>query len=261
MSDCGRPAESRQNRPCPNAAGARKRRVNMEQTRNYEKDEFYFWCWPRSSCCRPWHDSAATAARKIERAVEVTPLESTRFDEEAELVLRQPLDWRPPKGLFSRTHRRLARWLRQADDPPSPKVTARNTPTVRITVKSCRSCSTPTSSSSSTAISSGSTPDPARLALPHGRSFGLRPARRAAAAGRDLPGQVDRHGNQQGRHDDDALRDLLPRRRRRLRPLCGPGQPLARGRTAREVPAPRGNGRRTPPSSVSRRRCCAAATG
>ena len=53
---------------------------------------------------------------KLERAVEVTPLESTRFDEKYELVLRQPLDWQAPeKGSF--THRRLARRLRQADDP------------------------------------------------------------------------------------------------------------------------------------------------
>lgn len=41
---------------------------------------------------------------KLERAVEVTPLESTRFDEKYELVLRQPLDWQAPeKGSF--THR------------------------------------------------------------------------------------------------------------------------------------------------------------
>ena len=49
---------------------------------------------------------------KLERAVEVTPLESTRFDEKYELVLRQPLDWQAPAP-----HRRLARRLRQADDP------------------------------------------------------------------------------------------------------------------------------------------------
>ena len=41
---------------------------------------------------------------KLERAIEVTPLESTRFDEKYELVLRQPLDWQAPeKGSF--THR------------------------------------------------------------------------------------------------------------------------------------------------------------
>ena len=39
----------------------------------------------------------------LERAVEATPLESTRFDEKYELILRQPLDWQAPeKGDFSR---------------------------------------------------------------------------------------------------------------------------------------------------------------
>ena len=39
---------------------------------------------------------------KLERAVEVTPLESTRFDKKYELVLRQPLDWQAPeKGSFT----------------------------------------------------------------------------------------------------------------------------------------------------------------
>ena len=39
---------------------------------------------------------------KLERAIEVTPLESTRFDEKYELVLRQPLDWQAPeKGSFT----------------------------------------------------------------------------------------------------------------------------------------------------------------
>ena len=55
---------------------------------------------------------------KLERAVEVTPLESTRFDEKYELVLRQPLDWQAPeKGSFTRQaddprHRRLRREIR-----------------------------------------------------------------------------------------------------------------------------------------------------
>ena len=40
---------------------------------------------------------------ELERAVEVTPLESTRFDEKYELILRQPLDWQAPeKGDFTR---------------------------------------------------------------------------------------------------------------------------------------------------------------
>lgn len=39
----------------------------------------------------------------LERAVGVTPLESTRFDEKYELILRQPLDWQAPeKGAFER---------------------------------------------------------------------------------------------------------------------------------------------------------------
>ena len=104
MPDCGRPAEPRQNRPRPNAAGARKRRVNMNRLEIMKRRILLLVLAAVFVLPAVARTPLQQRLEKLERAIEVTPLESTRFDEKYELVLRQPLDWQAPeKGSF--THR------------------------------------------------------------------------------------------------------------------------------------------------------------
>ena len=104
MPDCGRPAEPRQNRPRPNAAGARKRRVNMNRLEIMKRRILLLLLAAVFVLPAVARTPLQQRLEKLERAIEVTPLESTRFDEKYELVLRQPLDWQAPeKGSF--THR------------------------------------------------------------------------------------------------------------------------------------------------------------
>ena len=93
MSDCGRPAEPRQNRPRPNAAGARKRRVNMNRLEIMKRRILLLVLAAVFVLPAVARTPLQQRLEKLERAVEVTPLESTCFDEKYELVLRQPLDW------------------------------------------------------------------------------------------------------------------------------------------------------------------------